>query len=103
MCVAREVLIHVRLSRDFPLGCTWNRSRLLLYTLGPSPICTNYHIPVDEAYALTLRRRLVELASAAVDSAQPRKIEWDKAPARLVGALITSYLTIKGVTLVMAR
>jgi hypothetical protein len=75
----------------------------LLYTLGPSPIRTHYHIPVDEAYVLTLRRRLVELASAAVDSAQPRKIEWDKAPARLVGALITSYLTMKGVTLVMAR
>jgi hypothetical protein len=70
---------------------------------GPSPIRTNYHIPVDEACVLTLRRRLVELASAAVDSAQPRKIEWDKAPARLVGALITSYLTMRGVTLVMAR
>ena len=74
-----------------------------MYTLGPSPIRTNYHIPVDEAYVLTLRRRLVELASAAFDSAQRSKIEWDKAPARLVGALITSYLTMKGVTLVMAR
>ena len=62
--------------RQVIITCTHTHS-------GPSLIRTNYHMPVDLAYIRQLSGKLVDLARAAVDSAQPAQIGWGKGAAQI--------------------